>query len=49
MRLLNLYFEEEWFEEVLELDNDDLENIFVKWNIVKVYKVLEMDDSVDYY
>lgn len=49
MRLSNLYLEEERFEEVLELDNDDLENILAKWNIAKAHKALEMDDSVDYY
>ncbi|MBW1571264.1 hypothetical protein H7F43_15170, partial [Streptococcus sp. SPC0] len=38
MRLSNLYLEEERFEEVLELDNDDLENILAKWNIAKAHK-----------
>ncbi|NQL62388.1 tetratricopeptide repeat protein [Streptococcus suis] len=41
LRLTNLYFEQERYEEVLPFLTDDLDNVLARWNIAKAYMALE--------
>ncbi|TCD46230.1 tetratricopeptide repeat protein [Streptococcus sp. X16XC17] len=43
LRLTNLYLEQERFEEVVALDQEDLDNVLARWNIAKAYMALEDD------
>lgn len=45
MRLTNLYLEEERFEDVLALENDDIDNLLTKWNVAKAYQALENEEA----
>ncbi|EHJ51950.1 tetratricopeptide repeat protein [Streptococcus macacae] len=45
MRLSNLYLEEERFEEVVNLNRKDIENVLTRWNIAKAYRELERDED----
>lgn len=45
MRLTNLYLEEERFEDVLALENDDIDNLLTKWNVAKAHQALENEEA----
>ena len=45
MRLTNLYLEEERFEDVLALENDDIDNLLPKWNVAKAHQALENEEA----
>ena len=41
LRLSNLYLEQERFDEVLEFEEQDIDNVLTKWNIARAYQALE--------
>lgn len=41
LRLSNLYLEQERFEEVLDLFDEELDNVLVRWNMAKACQALE--------
>ena len=41
LRLSNLYLEQERFDEVLEFEKRDVDNVLTKWNIARAYQALE--------
>ncbi len=43
MRLINLYLEEERYEDVVALSRDNIDSVLTKWNIAKAYQALEAD------
>lgn len=45
LRLTTLYLEQERFEDVVALEEDDLDNVLARWNIAKAYQVLEEDEE----
>lgn len=45
LRLTTLYLEQERFEDVVALEEDDLDNVLARWNIAKAYKALEEDEE----
>ena len=49
MRLTNLYLEEERFDDVIALDQEDIDHILTKWNIAKAYRAQEEDEALDRY
>lgn len=45
LRLSNLYLEQERFEEVVALFDEEVENVLARWNIAKAYQALEQEDA----
>lgn len=45
LRLSNLYLEQERFEEVVALFDEDLDNVLARWNVAKAYQALEQDEQ----
>lgn len=45
LRLTSLYLEQERFEDVVALEDEDLDNVLARWNIAKAYQVLEEDEE----
>lgn len=45
LRLTNLYLEEERYEEVVSLENEDLDNLLAKWNIAKAHQALDQEEE----
>ncbi|HFI0147244.1 TPA: hypothetical protein ACGO16_000046 [Streptococcus suis] len=45
LRLSNLYLEQERFEEVVALFNEEVDNVLARWNVAKAYQALERDDE----
>ncbi|MGT2754181.1 tetratricopeptide repeat protein [Streptococcus ovis] len=45
LRLTTLYLEQERFEDVVDLENEDLDNVLARWNIAKAYQALENDEK----
>lgn len=45
LRLSNLYLEQERFDEVVALFDEDLDNVLARWNVAKAYQSLERDDE----
>ncbi|WP_394405111.1 tetratricopeptide repeat protein [Streptococcus sp. 20-1249] len=45
LRLSNLYLEQERFQEVVNLNHEDLDNVLACWNIAKAYQALEEDET----
>ena len=41
LRLTNLYVQQERFDEVLEFEEQDIDNVLTKWNIARAYQALE--------
>lgn len=41
LRLSNLYLEQERYDEVLDLETADVDNVLTKWNIARSYQALE--------
>ena len=44
LRLSNLYLEQERFQEVVALFDEEVENVLARWNIAKAYQALEQED-----
>lgn len=49
LRLSSLYMEEERYEELLELEREDLDNVLTRWQIAKAYQALEDDRALEKY
>ncbi|MFC3928138.1 tetratricopeptide repeat protein [Streptococcus caprae] len=49
LRLTNLYLEQERYEEIVELANDDIDHILTRWNIAKAYQEMELDEALTAY
>ncbi|MGT2831901.1 tetratricopeptide repeat protein [Streptococcus halotolerans] len=45
LRLTNLYIEEERYEEVVSLAEEDVDNLLTKWNIAKAYQALDQEEE----
>lgn len=45
LRLTNLYVQQERFDEVLEFEKRDVDNVLTKWNIARAYQALEQTTS----
>ncbi|WP_153055957.1 tetratricopeptide repeat protein, partial [Streptococcus suis] len=45
LRLSNLYLEQERFEEVVALFDEEVDNVLARWNVAKAYQALERDDE----
>ncbi len=45
LRLSSLYLEQERFEEVVALFDEDLDNVLARWNVAKAYQALEKDEQ----
>ncbi|MGU3770017.1 tetratricopeptide repeat protein, partial [Clostridioides difficile] len=45
LRLSNLYLEQERFEEVVALFDEEVDNVLARWNKAKAYQALERDDE----
>ncbi|HEL1697040.1 TPA: tetratricopeptide repeat protein [Streptococcus suis] len=45
LRLSNLYLEQERFEEVVALFDEEVDNVLARWNMAKAYQALERDDE----
>ncbi|MCK3905002.1 tetratricopeptide repeat protein [Streptococcus suis] len=45
LRLSNLYLEQERFDEVVALFDEDLDNVLARWNVAKAYQALERDEE----
>lgn len=45
LRLSNLYLEEERYEEVLHLAEDETHHLLTKWNMAKAHQALDQDDQ----
>ncbi|MEQ9763722.1 tetratricopeptide repeat protein [Streptococcus jiangjianxini] len=45
LRLTNLYLEEERYEEVVSMAEEDIDNLLAKWNIAKAYKALDQEEE----
>lgn len=45
LRLTNLYLEQERYDQVVALNNEELDNVVARWNIAKAYQVLEEDEA----
>lgn len=45
LRLSNLYLEQERFQEVVALFDEEVENVLARWNIAKAYQALEQEDA----
>ncbi|HFI0256935.1 TPA: tetratricopeptide repeat protein [Streptococcus suis] len=45
LRLSNLYLEQERFDEVVTLFDEELDNVLARWNIAKAYQALEKDEE----
>lgn len=45
LRLSNLYLEQERFQEVVALFDEEVENVLARWNIAKAYQTLEQEDA----
>ncbi|MFH0373457.1 tetratricopeptide repeat protein [Streptococcus sp. A22] len=45
LRLSNLYLEQERFDEVVALFDEELDNVLARWNVAKAYQALERDDE----
>lgn len=41
LRLSTLYLEQERFEEVLQLESEEIDNVLTKWNIARSYQALD--------
>ena len=41
LRLTNLYLEQERYEEILDLEDQDWDNVLTRWNIARSYQALE--------
>lgn len=44
LRLTTLYLEQERFQEVVDLESEEVDNLLARWNIAKAYIALEEDD-----
>lgn len=44
LRLANLYLEQERYQEVLDLESEELESSLTKWTLAKAHQALEHDD-----
>ncbi len=44
LRLSNLYLEQERFEEVVALLDEEVDNVLARWNVAKAYQALERDE-----
>ncbi|MET3643963.1 tetratricopeptide repeat protein [Streptococcus gallinaceus] len=45
LRLTNLYLEQERYDQVVALNNEELDNVVARWNIAKAYQALEEDEA----
>lgn len=45
LRLTNLYLEQERYDQVVALNNEELDNVVARWNIAKAYQALEEDKA----
>ncbi|MFH0401447.1 tetratricopeptide repeat protein [Streptococcus sp. A23] len=45
LRLSNLYLEQERFDEVVALFDEELDNVLARWNVAKAYQALEREDE----
>ncbi|HFI2473646.1 TPA: hypothetical protein ACGO11_002028 [Streptococcus suis] len=45
LRLSNLYLEQDRFDEVVALFDEELDNVLARWNVAKAYQALERDDE----
>lgn len=43
--LTNLYLHLERYEDIIDLDQDDISNVLTRWNIAKAYQELDMEDE----
>lgn len=41
LRLTNLYLEQERYEDILDLEDQDWDNVLTRWNIARSYQALE--------
>lgn len=41
LRLTNLYLEQERYEDILDLEDQDWDNVLIRWNIARSYQALE--------
>lgn len=49
LRLSNLYLEEERYDDVIALDNEEIDGVLTKWNIAKAYQALDEDRTLQAY
>lgn len=50
LRLSNLYLEQERYDEVLQLEAAEVDNVLTKWNIARSYQALEqLEQALDIY
>lgn len=49
LRLSSLYLEQERYEDLLDLEREDLDHVLTRWQIAKAYKALESDQVIDRY
>ncbi|WP_165329132.1 tetratricopeptide repeat protein [Streptococcus tangpeifui] len=45
MRLSNLYLEEERYQGVLALEQEDIDSVLTKWNLAKAYQALDQEEE----
>ncbi|HFI0453189.1 TPA: hypothetical protein ACGOYY_001150 [Streptococcus suis] len=45
LRLSNLYLEQERYDEVLALIDEEVENVLARWNVAKAYQALEREEE----
>ncbi|HFI0113688.1 TPA: hypothetical protein ACGO7C_001394 [Streptococcus suis] len=45
LRLSNLYLEQERYDEVLALIDEEVENVLARWNVAKAYHALEREEE----
>ncbi|HFI0716702.1 TPA: hypothetical protein ACGO5G_001764 [Streptococcus suis] len=45
LRLSNLYLEQERYDEVLTLIDEEVENVLARWNVAKAYQALEREEE----
>lgn len=49
MRLSNLYLEEERYQDVLALEQEDIDSVLTKWNLAKAYQALEREEALEHF
>lgn len=49
LRLSSLYLEQERFEELLDLEREDMDHVLTRWQIAKAYQALDSDETLEKY
>lgn len=49
LRLSSLYLEQDRFEDVLDLEREDMDHVLTRWHIAKAYQALDSDETLDKY